>query len=39
MLTPPPAAGDRPRTLRGDGFLSVDGRVIYGMKGFAIRAV
>ena len=27
------------RSLVGEGFLSVDGRVIYGMKGFALRRV
>jgi 3-hydroxymyristoyl/3-hydroxydecanoyl-(acyl carrier protein) dehydratase len=28
---------DKARLLRADGFLSVDGRVIYGMKNFTIR--
>ena len=27
------------RMLKGDGFLSVDGRVIYGMKNFTVRRV
>src|SRR5581483_11752940 len=28
---------DEQRLLKGDGFLSVDGRVIYGMKNFTVR--
>lgn len=33
------AVDDATRTLTGAGFLSVDGRVIYGMKNFVVRAV
>jgi 3-hydroxymyristoyl/3-hydroxydecanoyl-(acyl carrier protein) dehydratase len=28
---------DRSRTLKADGFLTVDGRIIYQMKDFALR--
>ena len=28
---------DATRTLTGEGFLCVDGRVIYGMKNFVVR--
>ena len=31
------AVDDNQRLLRADGFLSVDGRVIYGMKDFTVR--
>ncbi len=31
------AADDARRLLTGEGYLSVDGRTIYGMKGFGIR--
>jgi hypothetical protein len=30
---------DATRKLTGEGFLSVDGRVIYGMKNFVVRGV
>jgi 3-hydroxymyristoyl/3-hydroxydecanoyl-(acyl carrier protein) dehydratase len=33
------AADDATRTLTGEGFLGVDGRVIYGMKNFVVRGV
>jgi len=33
------AVDDAARTLTGEGFLCVDGRVIYGMKNFAVRGV
>jgi hypothetical protein len=29
---------DAARTLTADGFLSVDGKIIYQMNGFTIRA-
>ena len=32
------AADDRQKLLRVDGFLSVDGRVIYAMKNFTVQA-
>ena len=31
------AVDDNQRLLRADGYLSVDGRVIYGMKEFTLR--
>jgi 3-hydroxymyristoyl/3-hydroxydecanoyl-(acyl carrier protein) dehydratase len=33
------AVDDATRTLTGEGFLCVDGRVIYGMKNFVVRGV
>jgi len=33
------AVNDSEKTLTGEGFLSVDGRVIYGMKNFVVRGV
>jgi 3-hydroxymyristoyl/3-hydroxydecanoyl-(acyl carrier protein) dehydratase len=33
------AVDDAARTLTGEGFLCVDGRVIYGMKNFVVRGV
>jgi PfaB family protein len=33
------AVNDEQLTLSADGFLSVDGRVIYGMKNFTVRGV
>jgi acyl transferase domain-containing protein/3-hydroxymyristoyl/3-hydroxydecanoyl-(acyl carrier protein) dehydratase len=33
------ACDDEQRLLTADGFLSVDGRVIYGMKNFTVRGV
>jgi acyl transferase domain-containing protein/3-hydroxymyristoyl/3-hydroxydecanoyl-(acyl carrier protein) dehydratase len=33
------ARDDARRLVRADGFLSVDGRVIYGMSGFSVRVV
>ena len=31
------AVDDNQRLLRAEGFLSVDGRTIYGMKDFTVR--
>ena len=31
------AVDESRRLLRADGYLSVDGRVIYGMKDFTVR--
>lgn len=33
------ACDDEQLLLTADGFLSVDGRVIYGMKNFTVRGV